>query len=116
MQALRDKTVVLCMKGLEMGTGQRLSQIAGEYLHPVQRGGRVAWPGPRAGVLPGHPQLHGHRQRERGGKAPPGAGVFQRPDPLFYYGGDMIGNEVGAAAKNVVGIAAGFSTVWRCPA
>ena len=26
----------------------------------------------------------------------------------FYYGGDMIGNEVGAAAKNVVGIAAGF--------
>ena len=26
----------------------------------------------------------------------------------FYYGDDLIGNEVGAAAKNVVGIAAGF--------
>ena len=26
----------------------------------------------------------------------------------FYYGEDLIGNEVGAAAKNVVGIAAGF--------
>lgn len=25
MQALRNKTVVLCMKGLEMGTGERLS-------------------------------------------------------------------------------------------
>ena len=33
MQALRSKTVVLCMKGLEMGTGERLSVIAGSLLH-----------------------------------------------------------------------------------
>ena len=33
MQALRGKTVVLCMKGLEMGTGERLSVIAGSLLH-----------------------------------------------------------------------------------
>jgi len=26
----------------------------------------------------------------------------------FYYGQDLIGNEVGAAAKNVIGIAAGM--------
>lgn len=26
----------------------------------------------------------------------------------FYYGQDLIGNEIGAAAKNVVGIAAGM--------
>ena len=26
----------------------------------------------------------------------------------FYYGQDMIGNEIGAAAKNVIGIAAGM--------
>lgn len=26
----------------------------------------------------------------------------------FYYGNDLIGNEIGAAAKNVIGIAAGF--------
>ena len=32
MQALRNKTVVLCMKGLEMGTGERLSVIAGERI------------------------------------------------------------------------------------
>ena len=32
MQALRSKTVVLCMKGLEMGTGERLSVIAGSLL------------------------------------------------------------------------------------
>ena len=30
--ALRDKTFVLCMKGLEIGTGERLSQVAREYL------------------------------------------------------------------------------------
>ena len=29
---LRDKTFVLCMKGLEIGTGERLSQVAREYL------------------------------------------------------------------------------------
>ena len=34
LQALRDRTVVLCMKGLEMGTGARLSQIASECLDP----------------------------------------------------------------------------------
>ena len=33
IQALRSKTVVLCMKGLEMGTGERLSVIAGSLLH-----------------------------------------------------------------------------------
>ena len=32
IQALRNKTVVLCMKGLEMGTGERLSVIAGSLL------------------------------------------------------------------------------------
>ena len=30
--ALRGKTFVLCMKGLEIGTGKRLSQVAREYL------------------------------------------------------------------------------------
>ena len=44
MQALRGKTVVLCMKGLEMGTGQRLSQIAAECLHPSNAVG--VWLGP----------------------------------------------------------------------
>ena len=32
IQDLRGKTVVLCMKGLEMGTGERLSVIAGSLL------------------------------------------------------------------------------------
>ena len=107
MQALQNKTVVLCMKGLEMGTGQRLSQIAAECLHPSNA--VAVWLGP------------GHVQEFYRGI--PNCMVIDSADDAakrrlvqafssdlirFYYGGDMIGNEVGAAAKNVVGIAAGF--------
>lgn len=107
MQLLRDKTVVLCMKGLEMTTGKRLSQIAGECLHPSNT--VAVWLGP------------GHVQEFYRGI--PNCMVIDSEDNdvkhrlvdgfssdliRFYYGGDMIGNEVGAAAKNVVGIAAGF--------
>ena len=44
LQALRSRTVVLCMKGLEMGTGARLSQIAAELLHPSNT--VAVWLGP----------------------------------------------------------------------
>ena len=107
LQALRDRTVVLCMKGLEMGTGARLSQIASECLDPSNT--VAVWLGP------------GHVQEFYRGI--PNCMVIDSADDAakrrlvqafssdlirFYYGGDMIGNEVGAAAKNVVGIAAGF--------
>ena len=107
MQVLRNKTVVLCMKGLEMDTGKRLSQIAGECLDPSNT--VAVWLGP------------GHVQEFYRGI--PNCMVIDSANEevkrrlvqsfssdliRFYYGGDMIGNEVGAAAKNVVGIAAGF--------
>ena len=107
IQALRNKTVVLCMKGLEQGTGRRLSQIAQENLDPSNA--VAVWLGP------------GHVQEFYRGI--PNCMVIDssREDVKrllvqsfssdlirFYYGEDLIGNEVGAAAKNVVGIAAGF--------
>ena len=107
MQALRSKTVVLCMKGLEMGTGERLSVIAGSLLHESNT--VAVWLGP------------GHVQEFYRGIPncmvidSENADVKQRlvrefsSDLIrFYYGNDLLGNEVGAAAKNVVGIAAGF--------
>ena len=107
MQALRDKTVVLCMKGLEMGTGQRLSQIAAECLHPSNA--VAVWLGP------GHVQEFYRGipncmviDSEREDVKRRLVQAFSSDLIRFYYGGDMIGNEVGAAAKNVVGIAAGF--------
>lgn len=105
--ALRDKIFVLCMKGLEQGTGRRLSQIAQENLDPSNA--VAVWLGP------------GHVQEFYRGI--PNCMVIDssREDVKrllvqsfssdlirFYYGEDLIGNEVGAAAKNVVGIAAGF--------
>lgn len=104
---LKDKTFVLCMKGIEIGTGRRLSQIAGENLDASNR--VAVWLGP------------GHVQEFYRGI--PNCMVIDSQDAAtkerlirafsgelirFYYGADLIGNEVGAAAKNVVGIAAGM--------
>lgn len=103
---LRDKTVVLCMKGLEISSGKRLSEVATELLHPSC--GVAVWLGP------------GHVQDFYAGI--PNCMVIDSADetvkqklitafsgPLirFYYGDDLLGNEIGGAAKNVIGIAAG---------
>lgn len=101
------KTFVLCMKGLEMGTGRRLSQIAEENL-PADCAVAV-WLGP------GHVQefyrgipncmvIDSRHEAVKRQLVESFSGELIR----FYYGSDLIGNEVGAAAKNVVGIAAGF--------
>ncbi len=103
---LKDKIFVLCMKGIEMGSGKRLSEIATEN---TDASNAVAvWIGP------------GHVQEFYAGR--PNCMVIDSEnedvkkmlvDSLssdlirFYYGSDIIGNEIGAAAKNVIGIAAG---------
>ncbi len=104
---LKNKTFVLCMKGIEIGTGRRLSQIAEENLDSSNH--VAVWLGP------------GHVQEFYRGI--PNCMVIDSADQAtkmrlvqefssqlirFYYGSDLIGNEVGAAAKNVVGIAAGM--------
>ena len=105
--SLRDRIFVLCMKGLEMGTGERLSVIAGSLLHESNT--VAVWLGP------GHVQefyrgIPNCMVIDSGNDAVKRRLVQEFSSDLirFYYGGDMIGNEVGAAAKNVVGIAAGF--------
>lgn len=103
----KNKTFVLCMKGIEISTGRRLSEIAKEN---IDNSNKVAvWIGP------GHVQEFYH--------GIPNCMVIDSEDEevkkhlvnefsskliRFYYGNDMIGNEIGAAAKNVIGIAAGF--------
>lgn len=105
--AIREKTVVLCMKGIEIATGKRLSEVATECLHPTCR--VAVWLGP------------GHVQEFYAGI--PNCMVIDSADEetklelvnafssdliRLYYGEDLIGNEIGAAAKNVIGIAAGM--------
>ena len=100
------KTIVLCMKGLEEDTGKRLTEIMIETGYDKQK--LCVWVGP------------GHIQEFTQGK--PNCMVIDGYDESlvkslaktlksnlirFYYGEDIVGSEIGAAAKNVMGIAAG---------
>lgn len=102
-----NKTFILCMKGLEASSGKRLSQVFNEGIHKKIDLG--IWVGP------GHVQDYI--------KDIPNCMVIDSADPAItkkivtafssdlirlYYGQDLIGNEIGAASKNVMGIAAGM--------
>lgn len=103
---VKDKVFVLCMKGIEIESGRRLTQIMTDT---IDHSNKVAvWLGP------------GHVQEFFRGV--PNCMVIDSNDQLvkeelvrsfssdlirFYYGTDLIGNEIGGAAKNVIGIAAG---------
>jgi len=99
--------VVLCMKGLERETGARMSEIAAES--GLKAGSVSAWLGP------GHPQdlvagvptcmLIASASVEDAARL---AGAMASSLIRFYHSSDLAGCEIGAAAKNVVGIAAGM--------
>ena len=107
MQALRHKTIVLCMKGLEIGSGCRLSEIVSQTLDSSNTVSVWIGPGhvqefvkgvPNCMVIDSTDDATKYRLVE----------AFSGPLIRFYYGTDLIGNEIGAAAKNVIGIAAGM--------
>ena len=95
------------MKGIEISTGRRLTEIVCDS---IDESNNVAvWLGP------------GHVQEFYAGI--PNCMVIDSEDAQtkkilidafsselirFYYGEDLLGNEIGAAAKNVIGIAAGM--------
>lgn len=105
---LSGKTIVLCMKGIEESTGKRLSQVVEDFVDKNKT--KIAvWVGP------GHPQDYV--------KGIPNCMVIDSDDTAtkemlvkefnsdlirFYIGTDLIGTEIGAAAKNVIGICAGM--------
>ena len=104
---LAGKTLVLCMKGLEEGTGKRLSEIAEEYVGPETSVAVWVGPGhvqefyagiPNCMVIDSRDEAVKHRLVE----------AFSGDIIRFYFGTDLIGSEIGAAAKNVIGIAAGM--------
>lgn len=104
---VQGKTFILCMKGIEVESGKRLTQV---FLEEVRQPVRLAvWVGP------------GHVQDFSAGI--PNCMVVDSADPAttdfiverlssdlirLYKGRDLLGTEVGAAAKNVIGIAAGM--------
>ena len=105
-EGLRDRPVVLCMKGLEIGTGCRLSQVAAEELDASVPAAVWLGPGHVQDFVRGIPNCmvidSGDEALKRELVSRLSGGLIR-----FYLGGDLIGNETGAAAKNVIGIAAG---------
>jgi len=104
---LKNKQLVLCMKGLEIGTGLRLSQIVEENLDPSNKVAVWIGPGHVQEFVRGIPNcmVIDSKSDEVKKKL---VEAFTSPVIRFYYGTDLIGNEIGAAAKNVIGIAAGM--------
>lgn len=105
---LDGKIIVLCMKGIEETTGRRLSEIVSDYVD-TNKTPVAVWVGP------GHPQdfvrgipncmvIDSDNQEVKEKLVHSFSSELIR----FYFGQDLIGTEVGAAAKNVVGIAAGM--------
>ncbi len=101
------KNVILCMKGLEEETGKRLTEVLLECGYSLNK--IAVWVGP------GHIQefvkkkpncmvLDGYNTELVGELTD----TLKSPLIRFYYGDDIIGSEIGAAAKNVMGIAAGI--------
>lgn len=103
----KNKKYILCMKGVEDVTGERLSSIL--IAHDIDKNNIAVWVGP------------GHIQSFVAGV--PSVMVIDSYNPeyslfltknlrsdliRFYQGDDIIGSEIGAAAKNVIGIAAGL--------
>ncbi len=104
---LRDKLVILCMKGLEVGTGRRLSEIAKAGLDPSNRIAVWLGPGHVQEFCRGVPNCMVIDSEQEDAKRYL-VDAFSSDLIRFYYGQDLLGNEVGAASKNVVGIAAGM--------
>ena len=107
IEGYQDKKYILCMKGIEETTGSRLSSILIEF--GIDKNNIAVWVGP------------GHIQSFTAGI--PSCMVIDsyneefsmylantlKSDLIrFYQGKDIIGSEIGAAAKNVMGIAAGL--------
>lgn len=101
-----NKLLCLNMKGIEIETGMRLTEVAiEEGVAPEQV---AVWVGP------GHIQeFVNHKPNcmiiDGYDRATVDAliSAFKSPLIRFYYGNDIIGTEIGAAAKNVMGIVAG---------
>lgn len=104
---LENKIFILCMKGLEISTGRRLSEIAVSALHPSNSVAVWLGPGHVQEFIKGVPNCMVIDSSEEETKRRL-VDEFTSELIRFYYGNDMIGSEIGAASKNVIGIAAGF--------
>lgn len=107
IEGYQTKKYILCMKGIEDLTGKRLSEVLIEK--GADKNNIAVWVGP------GHVQefvrgvpncmiIDSYNDELSSALVE----LFRTDLIRFYKGEDMIGTEIGAAAKNVMGIAAGM--------
>lgn len=107
-----NKIIILAMKGIEQNSGKRLSEIVKEYMPCADI---AVWAGP------GHVQNYVYKipncmiiDSENSGTVVKVVENFNTNIMRLYMGDDIIGTEIGAAAKNVIGIGAGFLDGMGC--
>lgn len=103
---IQNKIFVLCMKGIENETGKRLSQVAQECGIKKEQIAVLAGPGHVQDLVAGKPNCmvisaYNLSLAEQLAKNLTSSLI------KFYVNEDIVGLEIGAAAKNVLGIAAG---------
>ncbi len=103
---VKNKPFVLCMKGIEETTGKRLSEVMVESGIPAKNVAVWVGPGHIQAFTQGIPNCMVVDSENEDLKKRL-ADSFKSNLIRFYYGNDLIGTEIGAAAKNVLGIAAG---------
>ena len=99
--------IVLAMKGLEIGSGKRLTTVMEEELGPDVPIAVWVGPGHVQDFVRGMPNCMVMASKDTQ-LTHQLVDIFTSPLIRFYYGQDLLGIEIGAAAKNVMGIAAGM--------
>lgn len=104
---LTGKTFLLAIKGLEEGSAKTIGEIMKEEISQDIEIGILSGPGHVQDYLKGVPScavIDSYKQETTNKLIE----LLQSDLIRFYYGADLIGDQIGAALKNVIGLAAGI--------
>ncbi|BED91872.1 MAG: NAD(P)H-dependent glycerol-3-phosphate dehydrogenase [Candidatus Improbicoccus pseudotrichonymphae] len=104
---LAKKKIILCMKGIEKDSGKRLTEIVKEFLPENDNVAIWVGPGHVMSLMSGVPTCMVIDSTNENYKKEL-LKLFTSNLIKCFCGVDLVGNEIGAAAKNVLGIAAGI--------
>jgi len=105
---LNGKKLLLAMKGLEAETSKRMTQILAEEIQqPLLQAAVLGGPGHPQDYIKGIPSCVVVSSATEEAKLEI-ANYLNSELIRAYYGADLIGNEIAAALKNVIGLAAGL--------
>lgn len=107
IDGFKNKKYILCMKGIEETTGARLSTILIDF--GIDKNNIAVWVGPGhiqsfVAEIPSCMVIDSYNEELSSFLVK----TLKSDLIRFYQGKDIIGSEIGAAAKNVMGIAAGL--------